>query len=124
MESCAETLMRGFSDRLSVLVPSPYAYQNAFPLLRAEWHQRDLRFVIANAKSGAVKLDTAALRRDLKAGGRLAVLIDRIIAGHSVDWDGSNMVGRLDDDAKEASEALEDALHGPARWSDSYLIAA
>jgi hypothetical protein len=35
MKSCAETLMRGFSDRLSVLVPSPYAYQNAFPLLRA-----------------------------------------------------------------------------------------
>jgi hypothetical protein len=35
MENCAETLMRGFSDRLSVLVPSPYAYQNAFPLLRA-----------------------------------------------------------------------------------------
>jgi hypothetical protein len=35
MESCAETMMRGFSDRLSVLVPSPYAYQNAFPLLRA-----------------------------------------------------------------------------------------
>ena len=27
--------MRGFFDRLSVLVPSPYAYQNAFPLLRA-----------------------------------------------------------------------------------------
>jgi LPS-assembly protein len=35
MERCAETLMGGFSDRLSVLVPSPYAYQNTFPLLRA-----------------------------------------------------------------------------------------
>ena len=89
-----------------------------------EWHNRDLRFVIANAKGGAVKLDTAALRDDLKAGGKLAVLIDRIIAGHSVEWDGSNMVGHLTDDAREASEALEDALHGPARWRDNYLIAA
>jgi hypothetical protein len=89
-----------------------------------EWHNRDLRFVIANAKGGAVKLDTAALRHDLKPGGKLALLIDRIIAGHTVEWDGDNMVGRLTDDAREASEALEDALHGPARWRDTYRLAA
>jgi hypothetical protein len=35
MESCAKTLMRGFSDRLSVLVPSPYAYQKALSLVSA-----------------------------------------------------------------------------------------
>jgi hypothetical protein len=35
MEKCAETMMRGFSDRLSVLVPSPYAYQKALSLVPA-----------------------------------------------------------------------------------------
>ena len=27
--------------------------------------------------------------------------------GHTIDWDGNNMVGRLDDDAQEASEEFE-----------------
>jgi galactokinase/mevalonate kinase-like predicted kinase len=35
MENCAETMMRGFSDRQSVLVPSPYAYQKALSLVPA-----------------------------------------------------------------------------------------
>jgi len=36
MEDCAETMMRGFSGRLSVLVPSPYAYQKTFSYVPAK----------------------------------------------------------------------------------------
>src|ERR1019366_1505017 len=39
MENCAETMMRGFSDRQSVLVPSPYAYQKALSLVPAGMSQ-------------------------------------------------------------------------------------
>jgi hypothetical protein len=38
MENCAETMMRGFSDRQSVLVPSPYAHQKALSLVPAVLH--------------------------------------------------------------------------------------
>jgi hypothetical protein len=36
MENCAETRMRGFTDRQSVLVPSPYAYQRGVSLVEAD----------------------------------------------------------------------------------------
>ena len=89
-----------------------------------EWHGRDLRFRIADAKGGRVKLDMPALRHDLKAGGKLAALINRIIAGHDVEWDRSNMRGRLTDDAREASDDLECALRGRDMWGDAYKAVA
>jgi hypothetical protein len=87
-----------------------------------ECHERDLRYVIADAKHGMATIDTAELRRDLRDGGKLSTLIDRIIAGHTVEWDGSNMRGRMTDDAREASDDLESALKGPDTWG-SYRAA-
>lgn len=37
-------------------------------------------------------------------------LLERVAAGHTVEWDGSNMVGRLSDDALEASEEIDQAI--------------
>jgi hypothetical protein len=75
----------------------------------AEWHQRDLRFEIANARHGKQKIDTARLKADLR-NGVLADLIDRIIAGHSIVWNGSNHVGRFTQDATDAADDLRDHL--------------
>lgn len=70
-----------------------------------EWHGRTLTYTIPGTF-----IDADRLREDLREGGKLAVLIDRVIAGHSVEWDGSNHVGRLTEDATEAGEALQAAL--------------
>jgi hypothetical protein len=42
--------------------------------------------------------------------GAARPLLERIHAGHSVDWDGSNNRGSLTDDAQAASDALESLL--------------
>ena len=41
-------------------------------------------------------------------------LFERVYLGHEVDWDGNNHVGKLDEDAQDANEEIEqaaDALH-------------
>ena len=43
-------------------------------------------------------------------GDDLKELLDRISGGHSVEWDGNNHVGRLDSDAAEAAETLEERI--------------
>lgn len=75
-----------------------------------EWHQRTLHHIILSAEHGSCLLDVERLRDDLSPGGKLSGLIDRIRAGHSVEWDGSNMVGRLTKDAREASDLVEHHL--------------
>jgi len=42
---------------------------------------------------------------------RLAPLLERVCQGHSVRWNGSNNVGRLDDDALEASKLIDRACY-------------
>jgi len=64
------------------------------------WHGVDRRYDM----SGNPDLDT--LRADLADGGRMAALIDRIKAGHTVKWNGSNYVGHLSVDASDAAEDL------------------
>jgi hypothetical protein len=44
--------------------------------------------------------------------GKLPGLLERVHAGHSVEWDGSNHVGRLDDDASAARDEIERILDG------------
>jgi len=41
----------------------------------------------------------------------LAPLLERVCQGHSVEWDGSNNVGRLDEDALEASKLIDQACY-------------
>lgn len=64
------------------------------------WHNRTLRWSIPNTLTGAALADFLG-REDVQA------LLERIHAGHSVDWDGRNQVGRLTDDARNASYDLE-----------------
>lgn len=68
------------------------------------WHQRDLRWAVPGNVNGQALAD-------LLAGAALP-LLERVHAGHSVDWDGNNYSGTLDDDATEASDALEQMFDG------------
>lgn len=65
----------------------------------AVWHHRTLRVPVHAAMLG----DALA---DLLESAEVRALLVRIHAGHSIEWDGSNHVGRLTDDAKAALDEL------------------
>ncbi|MTE20227.1 DUF1870 family protein [Streptomyces sp. TRM43335] len=63
-------------------------------------------------------LTAAAANRVMR---EIAPLADRIIAGTETEWDGSNTVARLDDDALAAEEEIEKHLGLPTQdggWGD------
>lgn len=68
------------------------------------WHGVRLHWPVLSSVRG----DSLA---DLLRGDALH-LLERVHAGHSVEWDGSNHVGRLDADAVEASDDLRELLNG------------
>jgi hypothetical protein len=88
---------------------------NAVPA--SVWHQRDLR----------ISIPPGAAREAIQ--GFVADNVDlfrRVIAGHSVEWDGSNHVGRLTDDARDALETLErkaESIESIAVWTAADWIA-
>lgn len=92
-------------DSVSLLSLTVYGSGDGVP--ESVWHGRRRRYELAR---GDAVLSLEALRALLAEGGRLATLIDRIIAGLSTDWDGSNMVGTLTDDAIAAEAELEEWL--------------
>ncbi len=67
------------------------------------WERRTLFWTIA---LGPAVIDGIRLRDDLRAGGTLHALLERVHSGHSVEWDGTNMKGSVDGTAMVASEAL------------------
>ncbi|MFN2310174.1 MAG: hypothetical protein ABR553_10670, partial [Gammaproteobacteria bacterium] len=67
------------------------------------WHGRTLRFSVPSDVRG----DALA---DLLEGAEVVALLERIHAGHEVEWDGNNHRGYLDDDAQEAQGELEHIL--------------
>lgn len=73
------------------------------------WHRRTLEWGFRRRGDQSVT-DAAELAADLAEGGVLRALLERVHAGHSVDWNGSNMVGGLTDDATEASDEIERLL--------------
>lgn len=76
------------------------------------WHGRTLRWTLPDSLTGDAIADFVA-REDV------AALLARIHDGHSVEWDGSNNVGRLDDDAREAQDNLEQLIQSnPFNESD------
>jgi hypothetical protein len=95
------------------------------------WHGRDLRFPVSPFASGSDLADF------LERFDRGRVLLERIHEGHSVEWDGSNYVGTLDDDAQAARDELEAALQeveeadvqrvedwlGAMPWADLWPVA-
>lgn len=67
------------------------------------WHGRTLRWSV----SPYVRGDSLA---DLLESEKVRALFERVHNGHSVEWNGQNMVGRLDEDAEAAALELEAIL--------------
>jgi hypothetical protein len=93
-----------------------------------EFHRRTLSYIIASAGCGFgsenIAIDSGRLRADLAPQGALAVLIRTIICGHSVDWNGKNNVGTLDNEAQEAEAKLESAFAEGTYMVDTIVSSA
>lgn len=72
-----------------------------------EWNRVVLTFPLASSYHAEALLDVERLRADLRDGGELSRLIDRIIEGHTAEWDGNNVVGVLTEDARNAIDLLQ-----------------
>ena len=83
--------------------------------------QVELIFEIVDAQTDRQKIDTDALRTDLSDGGSLAVLIDRIAAGHTVQLIKSNWTGVFTNDAAQALDELRLELEYNAREACRYI---
>jgi hypothetical protein len=70
---------------------------------RHVWTGRDRQYRVVSTVN-ALELVKWLQLDDVRA------LLERIHTGHSVEWDGSNYVGRLTDDALDASETFEHEL--------------
>jgi hypothetical protein len=99
------------NDRVSLDIRD---YFDAVP--EAELHRRDLALLVAE---GPMIVDPDRLR-DLLEKAR--TLVERVVAGHSVEWDGSNRVGRLTDDGEEALYALNDLFRLADLADDSLML--
>lgn len=67
------------------------------------WLNRTLRFSVTPYLSRAAALE-------LLDNPEIIALLERIHAGHSVEWDGNNHVGQLTEDAQEAEMELQESL--------------
>lgn len=72
----------------------------------AVWRRQRLRWYVPSEISGG---GLRILIEDLRP------LLERVAAGHSVEWDGSNWVGRLSNDAEAADEEIRDRLEQDAQ---------
>jgi hypothetical protein len=91
-------------NRVSLVIDTTYTSNDGTP--EDVWHRRTLRFGVNGNP------DPDALAKLLADDGAASRLIGRVIAGHRVEWDGSNNVGRLSDDAQDAADTLGDTLAG------------
>jgi hypothetical protein len=76
------------------------------------WHNRTLRWAVPSAISGAALTELVQ---------EILPLLERVHAGHSVEWDGSNHVGRLDADADEAHDEIERVIESGA-WDETNVV--
>lgn len=68
------------------------------------WHGRTVRWSVSPYVSGE------ALKK-LLADENFAALLERVHKGHSIEWDGNNWIGRLDDSAGKASLDIQYLLY-------------
>jgi hypothetical protein len=68
-----------------------------------EFHRRTLSWSVAAQVRGNALAD-------LLESDEMRALFERVYAGHTIDWDGNNNVGKLDDDAQEAGHEIEAKL--------------
>lgn len=64
------------------------------------------------------EVDVDALRMDLLPGGQLHDAVARVVAGHSVQWNGNNVTAHLTPDARDAYETIDEFL---SRAGSRYL---
>jgi len=80
------------------------------------WHKRALRWGICAQANGDALAEF--LRRD-----DVVELFKRVHRGHSVDWNGKNFVGWLDDDAQSASNELQEMINRTFDpYDDGYCV--
>lgn len=75
------------------------------------WNRRALRWTIPPLTAYAAN----ALMRDLLP------LMERVAAGYTIEWDGSNNVGRLTPGAEDASEAVQRQIDD-TEWGEQDVI--
>ena len=76
------------------------------------WNGRTIQWSLPESLTGEAVADFVA-RADV------AALLARVHEGHSIEWDGSNNVGRLTEDAREAQDDLEQLIQSnPFNESD------
>jgi hypothetical protein len=121
--------------------PQP-AYLEIDPEADPEAHQPALHADWDSEIGGAVPMNVGHGRRlrvavncRLNVGeinallSQIAPLVERVIDGYSCEWDGSNRVGRLDDDAEDAMGDIRIACEScepsgvPAAWDPGDWIA-
>ena len=78
------------------------------------WHMRTLTWRTRLSQGCRALADLDAIGNIAE---RVGALLDRVHAGHTVEWDGSNMRGALDDDACEATDEIE-AIIQDASWTN------
>lgn len=91
-----------------VTVETRSRYGSSDGITMDRWHNRTLTYRLARSEHGATAIDAGLLTAWIEDQHPL---IDRIVAGHSTEWNGSNYVGRLTEDARDASGDLEYAAY-------------
>jgi hypothetical protein len=81
-----------------------------------EWLLRTLIWRACDCQDSVELPDLGAIEA---MAARAAPLLDRVHAGHSIQWDGADYIGHLDADAAEAAEALDQLVHGVAWAADA-----
>ena len=99
----------------TISVDSRHSSDNGVPF--AVWHRRTLQWTSESSQGASAVVDRHALEalRD-----KIAPLIAIVSIGHSTKWDGNNMVGRLTDEAAEASDEIERLVESCA-WADDSI---
>ena len=80
-----------------------YGYRSGDGTPMTIWHGRILRAWLPETVDAA---DAETLLRSREG----IALLDRVAAGHTVEWDGNNHVGRMTGDASDAFDSIVDDL--------------
>jgi hypothetical protein len=105
-DQCSAFLLLDEDGNVSIDIRAPWG-MNSFPI--DEWHGRTQCWEISSA-----------VHRDALRGAfsdtYILELLQRVHNGHSVEWNGNNYVGVLNEDAEEASDELEQCFDDLATW--------
>lgn len=108
-------------DKSARLLATERHNSQAGSTLMRVYHRRDLEYGVELKPGEAVIPRKDAL---VALAEKLQPLVDRIRAGHEVEWDGSNMVGTLSADAKDAEEEVELIFErlAPSDWVEEGVM--